>query len=206
MAKGSGNTRNGRIRKSATDSNIEHLQNSKNWLIAYGMQSYDRGIANGDDFSDMKNMNESEKRVVTAYLSNAYRVVNSSLRGGEYSADGELLANEVSKALKKAESRPGTSFRYISFDNSRQYSEFMSQFSKDSIYQEKGFMSTGLNKERLKRKFYYSDRQNVSIEIRGRNGKNFTHYNHEEKEILYDKGTRFRVISKSSKKIVLEEI
>ena len=98
MAKGSGGTKSSS--KEAKD--FSTLQNSKNWFIAAGMSKYAQEKNDPRyDLSDLNGLTEHEKTYVVAYLNNAYRIVNNSLRGIEPNADGDLLATKISSALKK---------------------------------------------------------------------------------------------------------
>ena len=186
MAKGSGSTRNN------NNSNLIHrLEKSENWFISTGINRYNNEP--NKDYSDMSDLSTDEKRVLVAYLTNSSREINKSLRGEIEDKDASLLADLVSKSVKKLKSYQGETYRQVKFEREKDYKNFISLYKKGEIITEKGFISSGLNKQKITKKFYGN--YEVKFTIKSKNGKNITHYNNEEKEILFDRNTKFKVIS-----------
>lgn len=197
MAKGAGSTR------SSNNSNLIHrLGKSENWFISTGINRYDNEP--NKDYSDMRDLSTDEKRVLVAYLTNSSREINKSLRGEIEDKDASLLADLVSKSVKKLKSYQGETYRQVKFEREKDYKNFISLYKKGEIITEKGFISSGLNKQKITKKFYGN--YEVKFTIKSKNGKNITHYNNEEKEILFDRNTKFKVISIRGNNIKLEEV
>lgn len=197
MAKGSGSTRNN------NNSNLIHrLEKSENWFISTGINRYNNEP--NKDYSDMSDLSTDEKRVLVAYLTNSSREINKSLRGEIEDKDASLLADLVSKSVKKLKSYQGETYRQVKFEREKDYKNFISLYKKGEIITEKGFISSGLNKQKITKKFYGN--YEVKFTIKSKNGKNITHYNNEEKEILFDRNTKFKVISIRGNNIKLEEV
>ena len=197
MAKGAGSTRNN------NNSNLIHrLEKSENWFISTGINRYNNEP--NKDYSDMSDLSTDEKRVLVAYLTNSSREINKSLRGEIEDKDASLLADLVSKSVKKLKSYQGETYRQVKFEREKDYKNFISLYKKGEIITEKGFISSGLNKQKITKKFYGN--YEVKFTIKSKNGKNITHYNNEEKEILFDRNTKFKVISIRGNNIKLEEV
>ena len=197
MAKGTGSTRNN------NNSNLIHrLEKSENWFISTGINRYNNEP--NKDYSDMSDLSTDEKRVLVAYLTNSSREINKSLRGEIEDKDASLLADLVSKSVKKLKSYQGETYRQVKFEREKDYKNFISLYKKGEIITEKGFISSGLNKQKITKKFYGN--YEVKFTIKSKNGKNITHYNNEEKEILFDRNTKFKVISIRGNNIKLEEV
>lgn len=197
MSKGSGSTRNN------NNSNLIHrLEKSENWFISTGINRYNNEP--NKDYSDMSDLSTDEKRVLVAYLTNSSREINKSLRGEIEDKDASLLADLVSKSVKKLKSYQGETYRQVKFEREKDYKNFISLYKKGEIITEKGFISSGLNKQKIIKKFYGN--YEVKFTIKSKNGKNITHYNNEEKEILFDRNTKFKVISIRGNNIKLEEV
>ena len=197
MAKGAGSTRNN------NNSNLIHrLEKSENWFISTGINRYNNEP--NKDYSDMSDLSTDEKRVLVAYLTNSSREINKSLRGEIEDKDASLLADLVSKSVKKLKSYQGETYRQVKFEREKDYKNFISLYKKGGIITEKGFISSGLNKQKITKKFYGN--YEVKFTIKSKNGKNITHYNNEEKEILFDRNTKFKVISIRGNNIKLEEV
>ena len=207
MAKGGGSSRS----TSPNSNDFGRLANSSDWFISVGMKRYE-SEREDYDYSDMKKLNETEKTYLVAYLSNAYTSVNKYLRTGEGVADSGLLANKVSAALKKLDNYQGEVYRGIGFDGKsgkRQYDALLGYYKSNvgNAIEEKSFVSTGTNKSLVSRKFGKgSYDHSIEITIESKTGKDLRRYNNEEKEILFDRRTKFKVISVSGNKVRLKQL
>lgn len=205
MAKGSGGTKSSS--KEAKD--FSTLQNSKNWFIAAGMSKYAQEKNDPRyDLSDLNGLTEHEKTYVVAYLNNAYRIVNNSLRGIEPNADGDLLATKISSALKKLKPYEGETYRRISVSNkeaTKLLSYYKENKGKEIVFNE--FLSTGKNQAKIKSKFSpYANQTSLDFIIKSKRGKDLRRYNDEEKEILFDRKSKFKVVSITRNTIRLAEV
>lgn len=168
-------------------------------------------MARGGDFSNMAALTMSEKRVVNAYLTHAYGVVNRTLEGraNKYDdvASAKALANQIDRALRKIPTYQGETTRVMGFSGrkaSQQMAEYLSQFKVGETVTFKGFLSTGTNTSKLKSKFKQDATAHFSIT--SKRGHDLRRYNPEEREVLFNRGTTFRVVSKRGNNIRLEEI
>lgn len=203
----------GKDKKSKIKEDIEFLKNSEKWGIRAGISN----IENEEkrkffDESDMENLTEEEKIFVLAYLSNSYRVVNKELREEVVSEDVQKFKENLETALKKLNSFEGEVYRTISFDSlgkisSRKNKESLLNFYKENKGKnivENSFLSTGANKSKINKKF--SGEQSINFTIISKTGKDLRNYNNEEKEVLFNYGTKFKVLSVVGQNVKLEEV
>lgn len=121
-------------------------------------------------------------------------------------ADLQARADATSEALRRLPTAPGTTYRGVQFDDA-----VLAGYVRGRIVTEAAFTSTSRNPDVATGGF----KGNVLMIVTGRNGRDvapfagrFAH----QLETLYDKGTRFKVISKEWDKgirkwtIVLEEV
>ena len=68
------------------------------------------------------------------------------------------------------------------------------------------FLSTGKNQAKIKSKFSpYANQTSLDFVIESKRGKDLRRYNDEEKEILFNRGSKFKVVSVTGKTIRLVE-
>lgn len=212
MAKGSGSTRAGGPGGSGA---IERLKKSRNFFISAGMQYYDDNKDNPRiDFSDMDKLSETEKTYLVAYLSNAYGVVNDALRSNEPLNDEvKTLVAGIDRAVAKLDTFTGTVYRGLEFNSGRLLTDRREHAALLNYYKsnigkeitERAYTSTGKVKSRIDRKFAGGD-LNLRFTIDSKTGRNLSKFNDEEYEVLFKRGTRFRVVSVRGNNIHLQEV
>lgn len=212
MAKRGGGTH---IKSVPHTSVVEDLKQSNNWFISAGMNRYDAQKDNPAwDFSDMRNLTETDKTYLVAYLSNAYGEINDGLRGGVLSKDVKAMVRGIDRAVSKLDEYSGTVYRGVSFDTGRRITdrrnaEALLNYYKSNVGKEvteKTYYSTGRVKSLIDRKFTSTVVPSISFTIESKHGRDVSRYNNEEKEILFKRGTRFRVISVRGNRVHLEEV
>ena len=213
MAKGNGNTRGSTM---PSGSAIERLKNSRNMFIAMGMNKYDETKDGNDwDFSDMRNLTETDKTYLVAYLSNAYGVMNEALRGErEMNDEIKTMVKGVDRAIDKLAPYQGTVYRGIQFNSGRlltdrrEYQAALDYYKSNvgEVITEKGYTSSGKIKTKIDRKFTSSDGNSIKFKIDSKTGRDLSRYNDEEYEVLFKRGTRFKVVSVRGNNVHLQEI
>lgn len=129
------------------------------------------------------------------YTGEGYRTLNPFLRSqSKYPAAEraalQARADRVSKGLAGLPPRPGTTYR-----GARLTDDLLARYEPGKVVTERGFTSTSRNLDVALEEF----KGNVLMTVRGQNGRDVlprSAHPHEA-EILYDQGTRFRVISKT---------
>lgn len=213
MAKTSGNTRGNSM---PSGSAIERLQNSRNMFISEGMKRYESEKDNpGWDYSDMNALTETDKTYLVAYLSHAYGVMNEALRGErEMNDEITTMVKGVDRAINKLTPFEGTVYRGIQFDSGRlltdrrEYQAVLDYYKSNvgDIITERGYTSSGKIKTKIDRKFTSSNGNNIKFTIDSKTGRDLSRYNDEEHEVLFKRGTRFRVVSVRGNNIHLQEV
>lgn len=166
------------------------------------------------DFSDMDNLTEAEKVYLTAYLSNAYGVVNGALRSdAEPSEEVRALVSGIDRAVDKLKPYRGTVYRGMEFNTGRlltdrrQYQAALDYYKSNvgKEITEKAYTSTGKVKDRINRKFAGGD-LNLRFTIDSKNGRDLSRFNDEEYEVLFKRGAKFKVVSVRGNNIHLQEV
>ena len=208
---------NGGMGSQARESvSIEQLKNSKNFWINAGMNRYDSEKNDGRwDFSDMRNLSEADKTFLTAYLSNSYGEVNGALRKGELNGEMKAMVKGIDKAVGKLDKYEGTVYRGVKFqyggtrkENAKAYSDMLAHYKANvgKVVTEKTYLSTGKVKAKIDRKFTSTDYPSIKFTIKSKTGRNVSRYNSEEKEILFGRGTKFKVTSVKGNHVSLSEL
>jgi len=214
MAKGNGTSKATSLPHTSV---IEKLKQSDNWNIRNGMNRYDEEKDDPAwDYSDMKNLSETDKTYLVAYLSNSYSVINEALRKDSMNDETKAMVRGIDKAMGKLDTFEGTVYRGIRFENgaytkkqnAQRYADTLAYYKnnvgKDIV--EKSYVSTGKAKTQVDKKFTTSSAPSLKFTIESKTGRDVSHYNNEEKEILFKRGTRFRVVSVKGNNIHLSEV
>ena len=141
-----------------------------------------------------KDSRENYIAQVNKYTGSYYARINQFLRGQrkELDADASSVIEGVSKYIELSPKYEGISYRGIVADRSS--FDFFKSFKKDSVFTEKGFMSTSINKLVADD---FSDGTNFKIifEVAGKKGVDVSGVSDisEEKEVLFDKLSKFKV-------------
>lgn len=214
MAKGTGGTKG---KTMAHTSVIEDLKQSKNWNIRVGMKRYDEEKDNPAwDYSDMKNLSETDKTYLVAYLSNSYSVINEALRKDSMNDETKAMVRGIDRAMSKLNTFEGTVYRGIRFEygdytkkqNAQRYADtlayYKSNVGKDIT--EKSYISTGKVKTKIDKKFTTTYAPSIKFTIESKTGRDVSRYNDEEKEVVFKRNTRFRVVSVKGNNVHLREV
>jgi ADP-ribosyltransferase exoenzyme len=149
----------------------------------------------GDADLPSRELTDADRATLYEYTHDrGYQRLNPFLRRPDKYADEEreLLqaqADGVSQALVKLPDRPGTTYRGVDFSDA-----VLSEYEPGRIVSERAFTSTSRDPLVALEEF----EGNTFMTITGRSGKDvtpFSAYSHEA-EILFDKGTRFKIIDK----------
>lgn len=215
MGKGNSGTRS--VDKSHS-SIIERLKESKDVWISAGMNRYDEEKNNPRyDYSDMAALSEADKTYLVAYLSHSYDTINSALRSDEpMNEEVKQMVKGIDKAIDKLTPYEGTVYRgvtiYTGYRNTdRRTTAELLNYYKSNVGQtitEKQYISTGVTRSKIDRKFGTSRDagQSLHFTIDSKTRRNLTHYNNEEDEVLFKRGTRFLVVSVRGNNIHLREV
>ena len=214
MAKGSGTSKTTSLPHTSV---IEKLKQSQNWNIRVGMKRYDEEKNNPAwDYSDMNNLSETDKTYLVAYLSNSYSVINEALRKDSMNDETKAMVRGIDKAMGKLDTFEGTVYRGIRFEygpytkkqNAQRYADTLAYYKnnvgKDIV--EKSYISTGKVKTKIDKKFTTSYAPSLKFTIESKTGRDVSHYNNEEREVVFKRNTKFRVVSVKGNNIHLKEV
>lgn len=135
-------------------------------------------------------LTDADETALRQYTGIGYRAINRCLRSPA-GCTGSLAtqADAVSAALAKLEPRPGITFRGASLT-----AMDVARYELGQVVSEAAFTSTSRAMSVAGDGFG----GNTLVVVHGRTGRNVEHYSHypHESEILFDKGTRFRVLDR----------
>ena len=214
MAKGTGGTKGQTM---AHTSVIESLKQSKNWEIRSGMNRYDGEKDNPAwDYSDMKNLSETDKTYLVAYLSHSYGVINEALRKGSMNDETKAMVRGIDRAMSKLNTYEGTVYRGIRFEygdytkkqHAQRYADTLAYYKSNvgKEITEKSYLSTGKVKTKIDKKFTTTLAPSIKFTIESKTGRDVSRYNEEEREVVFKRNTRFRVISVKGSNVHLKEV
>ena len=145
-----------------------------------------------------------EKYAVNQYASFGSYIYNEKLRKGyKLTTTEKSIIDNLDKALIKMPIYKGTVIRDIEIPK-HEMNSFLDDYKIGSIKTEKAFTSTS-------KKSVYNDKANVRMKIISKTGRNMIKYNDAEKEILFERNTKFKIINVDiddsfNVKIELEEV
>lgn len=212
MAKANGSTKGASMPHTSI---IGRLKESKNFFINAGMNRYDDEKDDPRfDFSDMENLTDTDRTYLVAYLSNSYSVINDGLRSGEMSDEVKAMVKGIDRAVAKLNPYQGTVYRGLQFDTGSKKADIaragaILDYYKSNVGKEiteRTYISTGKVKSKVERKFSSTIVPSIHITLESKTGRDVSHYNSEEKEVLFRRGTRFRVLSVKGSKVHLQEV
>lgn len=154
---------------------------------------------------DKPNLEYEEKQAVTSYISSESYKINAKLRDGAplTPADYTFTTN-LDSALSKMPRYEGTLTRSMAFISPEDMAAFLRQHEKGSIIEYTQYISTA------KGSIYNPDAPIQIIILYATAGRDISSYNSGEKEVLYERGSKFTVIDVTESKdgiiyITLEE-
>lgn len=214
MAKGTGGTKGQTM---AHTSVIESLKQSKSWEIRSGMKRYEGEKDDPAwDYSDMKNLSETDKTYLVAYLSHSYRVINEALRKDSMNDETKAMVRGIDRAMSKLNTYEGTVYRGIRFEygdytkkqHAQRYADTLAYYKSNvgKEITEKSYLSTGKVKTKIDKKFTTTLAPSIKFTIESKTGRDVSRYNDEEREVVFKRNTRFRVISVKGSNVHLKEV
>lgn len=141
----------------------------------------------------LKPFNDTDKANLRTYTNGGYLQINPYLRnpdgtGKPFRQKFQDKADAVSESLSKLPSEPGRTYRG---SNLQKRPEELAKYQEGKIVKEDAFTSTSKNPGITESGQFAKD---TRFTVNGKNGKNVTDYSdHDEEEILFDKGTDFMV-------------
>ena len=174
--------------------------NFKKWVIS-NQQRIDDSKKRGtlpyflkDNPSYLKDDKNKYIASVTKYTGSYYPRINQYLRGQRRQLDNESLSviSDISKYISLSDKYVGTSYRGIAAD--RAMFDNLKSLKKGDDYIEDGFMSTSANKL-VADDFADGAQYKIIFEIEEKNGVDISYISdiQEEKEILFDKSSKFKI-------------
>jgi hypothetical protein len=140
-------------------------------------------------------LTDTDRAALHDYSTNdGYRTMNPFLRDSSGNLDADKLAiqarsDRVSEGLAKLPSEPGTTYRGVQYPDA-----VLDNYQPGQVVTERAFTSTSKDPGVAQGAFD----GNTLIVVNGKNGKDIAPCSHyPEAEILYDKGTQFKVTSKT---------
>lgn len=148
-------------------------------------------------------LSEKEQYAMNKYISSDFYVVNEKLRNGiDLSDDEKEMVNNLDKALNKIPRFDGIVTRSLEL-NEEQLNKFLKQHEIGNIIEYPAYTSTTTGER-------YNRISNVELYINSKNGRDIRKYNSKEQEILFKRGSLFRVKEtekiKDTYHILLEDI
>ena len=144
-------------------------------------------------------LTDAEQRVINEYISSGSYKINAMLRIGLALGEAEqALVRDLDSALDKIPAYQGTVFRSLSDFEIEDVDNFLQSYipGEDVGFPEYLSTSTAI----------YDKSMPIQYVIRSRNGHDIRLFNQNESEILFAKGSRFKIIRVDGHTIYLEEI
>lgn len=137
-------------------------------------------------------LNEEEQRALNRYISSDSYKINDSLRNGTPLSDEEKsFMNNLDSALEKIPKYSGNLSRSLYFETTNGVEEYASRFKVGKSIDFKEYLSTTCSNE------VYNEEGQVQIYIENsKNGRNISSINTSEKEVLYERNSKFKVKNK----------
>nr|WP_240948009.1 ADP-ribosyltransferase [Planosporangium mesophilum] len=139
-------------------------------------------------------LTDTDRAALHDYTTNdGYTTMNPFLRDSSGYSDADKTAiqarsDRVSEGLAKLPPQPGTTYRGVQYSD-----EILARYEPGQVVTERAFTSTSQDPNVAQGAF----NGNTLMTITGKNGRDIAPFsNYPEAEILYDKGTNFKVISK----------
>ncbi|MCI8470394.1 MAG: hypothetical protein HFJ35_02720 [Clostridia bacterium] len=149
------------------------------------------------------NLTRYEQYAINKYISADFYPINEKLRNGQELTKEEIkLCLNLDNALNKLPQYNGLVTRSLELDKN-ELKKFLKEHTNNSEVYYNAYTSTTCGNR-------YNNKSNIELYIYSQNGKNMLKYNKEENEILYKRGSQFKVKEVELKNnvyyILLEEI
>ncbi len=134
----------------------------------------------------MEELTESEQLAVNKYISSDFYVINEKLRNNLVLDDIEKeLMNDLDLALDKMKNYQGRVRRSLELDDET-LKEFLEKHRVGNTVKYEAYTATTTGER-------YNQFSNVELYIDSKRGKDIRQYNEEEQEILFKRGSKFKV-------------
>ena len=143
-------------------------------------------------------LSAGEIRAVNQYVSGESYALNDALRrGGKLTAAQRVMAANLDSALQKMPTYEGVVYRSVHIGDDS-IVEFMADYKPGATISPRQFYSTSVG--------VYDERFNVQYVIESRNGRDIRTFNLAEQEILFPRGSRFKVSRVEGNTIYMREM
>lgn len=148
-------------------------------------------------------LTDKEQYAINQYVSSDFYSINEKLRNGiELSQDEMAMTKNLDNAMNKLHIYQGMVTRSLQLDDTA-LQEFISIHKENKIVEYRAYTSTTKGER-------YNELSNVELYINSKTGKTLEKYNKEEQEILFKRGSLFKVKEiekiKNTYHILLEDI
>ena len=134
-------------------------------------------------------LSEEERGAVTWYIGGSPYSVNRKLRAGELLTEAEAATvKSLDAALEKMPIYQGTVTRDMSFVSIEEFKKFAVQYAVGSEMKNPSFVSATVSDS-------YQEAPQVRLYIQSKSARDLRAFNPEEAEVLFQRGSRFKVIS-----------
>lgn len=141
--------------------------------------------------SDIIKLSDDEKYAINYYMSSGAYTINEQIRNNvDLTVDEKKLRDNLDRALTKIPRHHGDLSRSLYFGDSEKAAEFALSFSVGETYISNEYISTTCSSE------LYNPEGEIQIFIRNaKKGRAIYIFNDAESEVLYERGSVFRVIN-----------
>lgn len=155
------------------------------------------------DKSILRKYSEGDfKNIVPVQLGGKFSAKLSSLTKQKMLKNAKNLENTISK-LKGWE---GTSYRGMTFSNKAEKIKFLSKLKEGGVWKSECFLATSKSQS-IAIEYAELKAQNITMVVKGRSGRDITRYwGASMKEVLFKKGTSFKIDKVIGNKVYLSEV
>lgn len=147
--------------------------------------------------NDVK-LNDNDVYAINQYKSARSYHINAGLRGETpLSEADQALIQDIDRAIQKLPIYEGKVYRSLSSDMMVDADGFLEKYALGAIVEEPAYTSVGTQ--------IYDADMDIQMVIQSKHGRDMREYNPNESEILFCRGTKFKVIKVEGKHIFLEE-
>ena len=143
-------------------------------------------------------LDEKDIYAIDQYKSARSYRINAGLRGeGPLSDADKAIVKDIDKAIQKLPVYEGTVYRSLSSDMMIDADSFWERYRPGTIVVEPAYTSVSES--------VYDDGMDIQMVIQSKNGRDMREYNPNESEVLFQRGTKFKVVKVEGQNIFLEE-
>lgn len=140
-----------------------------------------------ENSSESAILNDEEEAAVLEYISGGSYLINAKLREEiPLESQEKEIVNQLDSALEKIPVYQGMVLRVLSFDTVEEIKKFAEEHTVGETVRYPAFTSSSVRKD-------YAEHPTIIERIQSISGRDLRKYNNEEGEILFRRGTRFKV-------------